>query len=161
MAKPEMNRNISRRQFLWGFGVFVMLCFSGLWAGLRLGVEREGEMIGALLRRNLPYLQLEPDGVTSFSKDFYLRLPPLLQKFLRWTWMIRPVFYLLFTLQLSKRWKGFQDDIVEQYLLSSDFFLNDGNEGQIVHYRGYYDPYDRACTNPFAKFTLMAKDEGS
>jgi hypothetical protein len=38
-----------------------------------------------------------------------------------------------------------------QFLMSTDFFLNGGDEAQALTYRGYFDLYN-GCRSPFASF---------
>jgi hypothetical protein len=42
------------------------------------------------------------------------------------------------------------DGFASTYLLSSDFFVNGADAGQLVRYLRLYDPV-RACGNPFAR----------
>ena len=44
----------------------------------------------------------------------------------------------------------FEDRVVSEFLLSSDFFRNAADETRPVRYVAYYNPYNLACANPFA-----------
>lgn len=45
--------------------------------------------------------------------------------------------------------RRFEDSIVTQYLLSTDFFAHGGDPRREIKYVAFYDPVGRPCANPF------------
>jgi hypothetical protein len=43
-----------------------------------------------------------------------------------------------------------EDNIVTEYLLSTDFFFHDADESREVRYLSFYEPRLAPCRNPFA-----------
>jgi len=98
------------------------------------------------------YLNLDSAGVEQFSMDFVDLYNKGTLKVISIDVMTR----------LSEQYTGldllvdrvavFEDFVAEQYLLSSDFFVNNQNEGRSIKYRdiSYSDPYRSPCSNAFA-----------
>ena len=90
------------------------------------------EQTAATVRRLLPYLRLDEDGLARFAQDLLARdLHALLRRASAGD-------------AQAEAWLG------QQFLLSSDFFWQGADEAQTVGYRAYYDPYELPCANPFA-----------
>lgn len=50
----------------------------------------------------------------------------------------------------ARSYKELCDAIEKSFLLSSDFFYYEAKTNRTVNYVGYYDPWERPCSNPFA-----------
>ncbi len=86
----------------------------------------------ATVRRLLPYLRIDEDGLARFAQDLLARKQqPLLRRARAGD-------------AQAEAWIG------QQFLLSSDFFWHGANAAETVGYRAYYDPYELPCGNPFA-----------
>ena len=91
------------------------------------------ELVVSTLRQRLDYLELEEEGVVHFARDLRKRrLHTLLRR-------------------LKAGDAETAEWLVQQFLMSSDFFWNGADESRPVGYMGYYDPYERPCANPFAR----------
>jgi hypothetical protein len=105
------------------------------WLGLR---SRE-QIIVSLLERELEGLNLEPEGLRQFARDFITER--------KWPW------WRLQGFDLARKWDAdldyVRDYIVRRYILSSDHFASQ-HDGEPVRYLGLYDPYRRVCANPFS-----------
>jgi hypothetical protein len=55
-----------------------------------------------------------------------------------------------FPLPYAFKYGQFRSTIVGTYLLSTDFFLNKMDVKKPIFYIAYYNPYKRACANPFS-----------
>ena len=128
----------NRRAFLAGLVSALSLGGGGWWwwrgreAPPQEPLDPWTELTAATLRRLLPYLQLDDDGLARFGRD--LRAAggrDLLRRADAGD-------------ARAREWLG------QQFLLSSDFFWNGADESRPVGYRAYYDPYAQACANPFA-----------
>ena len=90
------------------------------------------EQTAATVRRLLPYLRIDEDGLARFCQDLLARdQHALLRRASAGD-------------AQAEAWLG------QQFLLSSDFFWHGADEAKAVGYRAYYDPYELPCANPFA-----------
>ena len=87
----------------------------------------------ATVRRLLPYLRIDEDGLARFCQDLLARKQrALLRRASAGD-------------ARAEAWLG------QQFLLSSDFFWHGADVAQAVGYQAYYDPYEIPCANPFAQ----------
>ena len=63
-------------------------------------------------------------------------------------------------LPFSVKYKEYRSNIVGDFLLSTDFFLNSMDEQGIITYIGYYEPYRRPCSSPFSNLYYTTVSEG-
>ena len=117
-----------------------------------MGLEAK---IASILRRRLSFLTLDQDGVRAFSKDQATAI--LAKKIPTWNRLryhfgaVGPSFNRFYrSTDRRSRVARLEDTLVSTFLLSSDFFLNGGDESRMVKYIVYYDPI-RPCQNPFAR----------
>ena len=143
---------MNRRRFLLG-GAGLAVAGVGAWVLGHRGLEWE---IGAILRRRLSYLTLDPQGVRAFAKD---QTAAILGKKIP-TWNRLRYHFLASSATSYKRFfrsadrrarrERLEDGIISTYLLSSDFFTGGMDESRTVHYLAYYDA-GRPGQNPFAR----------
>ena len=89
------------------------------------------EQTAATVRRLLPYLWIDEDGLARFCQDLLAREQhALLRRASAGD-------------ARAEAWLG------QQFLLSSDFFWHGADVAKAVGYRVYYDPYELPCANPF------------
>jgi hypothetical protein len=53
-------------------------------------------------------------------------------------------------LPYASRYRDYRSQLVGDFLMSTDFFLNEMDEDREIQYIGFYDPYLRPCSNPFS-----------
>ena len=150
-----MHILLSRRNFLFSLVAGLSATLGGGWWAFSSTREDPLKIIAGILKKNLPYLKLEERGVTSFSIDFYRNRPIPIDYLAKWGWIgsLNTIFEIFDDSLLKKNQKLFEENIVQQYLMSSDFFFHDADESRIINYLGYFDPYNKTCTNPFARFS--------
>jgi len=147
-----MPGKISRRRFLLGGGAAAasaIFLYSGGWWFFKVRNQDSTDFIAAILHKKLSWLQLEEDGVQMFAKDFGY------QEITSWAGMAGPLYRYFDFFELTPRAEyidSLEDRVVLEYLLSTDFFLNDADESRPVRYLGYYDPYRPDFRNPLARF---------
>lgn len=141
---------ISRRQLLLGglgtFGALTALL------GLRVASSRPEDVIVALLRRRLDYLQLDEAGLQAFAVDYVASGKSAAAK-LRGMAVIGPLYFQVTNQTWAPRsLRRSEERVATAYLLASDFFTNGADEHLPVRYRGLFDPWanNLACRNPFA-----------
>ena len=135
-----------RHILLAGFGA---LC--GL-AGLRLALSKDESAIVKVVYKRLSYLKLDDAGVRQFAHDVQ-REHVVSSARLHLLDAAGPLYTdtaLTAHNGVNDALHHGEDRITAQYLLSSDFFRNGGDETRTVRYLGYYDPRV-ACNNPFAR----------
>ena len=140
---------ISRRRFLALTGVG-LTGVAGV-VGVRFLFAQPVAVVASVVRRKLHYLKLDEAGVDAFAKALVERAiaaPTKLRTLSAIGLTEVPVEKL--GIHLSAMRRG-EERIVTYYLLSSDFFLNGADEQKTVRYLGFYDPYQRACMNPFPR----------
>ena len=79
------------------------------------------------LRHRLPYLQLPETTIDAFIAD-----------------------HVANGKRVPKR-SGALSDLRKTFMLSTDFFLKDGDESRPLAYVAYFDPYITPCWNPLLK----------
>ena len=88
----------------------------------------------------LDYLKLEVSGVEQFVQDYAKG------KSDNYLLKIRGLYMLDSSASKSK----LVEELVKDYLLSTDFFRNRMDESKTIKYTGLYDPYKSPCANPFS-----------
>ena len=112
--------------------------------------------IVSIVRRRLPFLQLDQEGLHRFAKDqvtavFHKRIPTWNRLRYHFLSAMAPSFQRYYrAAETRSRAAKVEDTLVSTYLLSSDFFINGSDETRLVRYLAYYDPFI-PCGNPFAR----------
>jgi hypothetical protein len=140
---------MKRRQAL------LVLAGTALIAGLAARIPEESG-VAAILFKRLKYLELDPDGVREFARDYISRRLMSAGK-LRVVAAAGPLYA-----RLSPAWGDLlspdiehgEDRIVTTFLLSSDFFAEGADAGRKVTYVGFFDPLRGG--NPFASARCRA-----
>lgn len=155
------RKKISRRSFLTllaaSFGGLVVFG-SGLGRFFYLGNDC-GPFVAAVVRQRLTYLTVSAKDLENFANDFQNRRIDANNRKL---WVLLAAFspfhpLLDAVVRLTPRARAYEelcDAIERSFLISSDFFFHQGDESRTVHYIGYYDPWKRPCSNPFANLAL-------
>lgn len=93
-----------------------------------------------LILDELDYLTLDVAGVEQFVQDYATN------KHDNYLLKIRG----LYMLRTSARKSKVVEELVQDYLLSTDFFRNRMDESKPLKYIGLYNPYKTPCANPFS-----------
>lgn len=136
-----------------------LTAITGGWFFLGVGGNDARRIITAIIHKRLHYLDKDADGLRLFCEEFQKRMSPESIEKAEWLGIFQPVYSFTNFFALMPGFKTIQDfeeRVVTQYLLSSDFFVKGFNLLQQVRYLRYYDPYTSPCTNPFAKFTASS-----
>jgi hypothetical protein len=97
----------------------------------------EAELVAAVVREQLGYLNLDPAGVAAFARDFLDQFGEQERAH---------------TLgRLASREAQEMQHAAAQFLMSSDFFRHDADMARVVRYIAYYRP-QLGCLNPLARF---------
>lgn len=139
---------LSRRKFL-ALGLAAACAPLYAWYAWRWG--NPADIVVAILKRRVGHLHVEPGTFHDFAKDYVASR----SKYERELAMLSAI-SLPLQFYSPYRWfahghalRRLEDNIVSDYLLSTDFFANGGNEQRNIAYISFYDPYTRPCSNPF------------
>lgn len=144
-----MNLKVNRRRLLAiaGIGaVGVTLASLASWR-----TAHETDIVVATLRNRLKDLRIAPGIFEKFAKsyietkDAYAKKMRLLGTFSELFSIMTPYNFL----PMDHSWRRMEDNIVSNFLLSTDFFQNGANVSRQVNYLGLYDPYLRPCVQFF------------
>jgi hypothetical protein len=115
-------------------------------------------MIRAVIRDRFPDIRMSDQDFSRFTAD-YLTYTTRKER----RWLVRLAGWLPGlgtddTLRASlpaavqRRLVAAEDDIMHVFLMSTDFFLRQNEDGPTVSYLAYGDPLVNPCTNPLASF---------
>jgi len=151
------ERKLGRRRFLLtgaAAGAALGAAYVGGWWYYRVRTGDTRGLVLSVLHRHLRHLQVEERDLKSFAEAMHERFSS--QRRLAWMGMLGGVyeFVNIYNLvpQTRRGFRGFEDAIVSDFLLSTDFFDNGADDSQPLVYRHAHDPYERICANPFASF---------
>lgn len=97
-----------------------------------------------IIKNELHYLKLDEPGIAQFVDDYYRN--HYINNNFKAQLKLRSYYYLH-----VKPEKSFMvQELVENYLLSTDFFVNKMDESREVNYISLYTPYLRPCAHPFS-----------
>ena len=110
------------------------------------------DVIVAILHRRVGYLKVDSGSFATFAREYLVfreRYRGELQRLAVVSFPLR--FVTPYSLAgLGHPIRRLEDNVVSQYLLSTDFFLNGADESAPVQYLSFYDPQLTVCRNPFA-----------
>ncbi|MDM8568602.1 hypothetical protein QUF50_03630 [Thiotrichales bacterium HSG1] len=151
---------MNRRTFLLSFvGIFATA--TGIWSvknGYLSNNTRIKNTIFAVFEKRLSYLKWDKTEVLNFIQDFIDHVDNegyiggKLNKFS----FLYPIYNYTDLLNKTPFFTGkvrsFEEKIITDFLLSSNFFREGADETKPVKYLFYYDPYQAPCQNPLAKW---------
>ncbi len=146
---------MTRRRFIIG-----LLALAVVFIGGAILVIPFEKVVGKILRTQLSFLKLENAAVDSFTRDmassgYYEK------KSFDWKKQLFVRIYHFFENPLIPipgrgRYDAYCTFFVNDFLLSTDFFLNKMDESKTVTYIALFEPYKRPCSNPFSNLYYPA-----
>jgi hypothetical protein len=127
---------MKRRTFLTIVGISGVI---GLVTSFKFITTSFEEAAVALIREELSFLKLDPEGVRSFVQTYAKNRDR--------NYKLTMKGYNLLGISASQSGKIHQ--LVSSYLLSSDFFVHKMDESRVIKYAAFYNPYARPCAHPF------------
>lgn len=103
----------------------------------------EDAAVGIILNE-LNFLKLERKGVEQFVTDYY-----------KWSGIHKRLRMRLTTkanyfFKIDSDQSDIVRNLINTYLISTDFFQNKMDESRVIKYVGRYNPYKTPCANPFS-----------
>lgn len=140
---------ISRRRFLWIIFLTTVAAIVGTIAILDFNT-----VIIKMLKKDLAHLKIDESSFETFVKEADQKghwqskfFDWKKKQIVRFSFMIDSI---LPTFPYKYKYMQYRSDIVGDFLLSTDFFINKMDTGKTVTYIGLYNPYLRPCSNPFS-----------
>lgn len=143
---------ISRRMILLPMASAAVL--AGTVGTVRWMVRKPEDFVVGVLRGHLQGLRVDPAHFVTFAADYVRERENYQRQLAMFSFGGRPLGQAV-RLGLLPPDHGFartKDNIVSQFLLSTDFFQNGAATDRPVNYVGFYDPHTQVCRNPFMKF---------
>lgn len=131
---------MERRKFITLTGVGVGLCI--IPASLYFIGSDLKKYVGLILKRELFYLKLEPEGLSFYIEDYFKAINNDTVSTLKW----KILYYTKSNWEKSDSIR----DLIKYYLLSSDFFINKTDESKPVNYLGLFNSYKSPIPNPYS-----------
>ena len=145
---------VSRRAFIRG--LFVLFGAAALGLGVVFRPGGAHRVITAVVRKKLAYLTIAESDLEAFVEAFLdANRDPAWRRRLSPLTLTLPIYErseLLAMTPLANSIERLEEQVVTEFLLSSDFFSQGEDTTRAVRYVASYDPYDALCGNPFARF---------
>jgi hypothetical protein len=143
---------LSRRAFLGVLvgGGFAVAAGAVTWSWLRGDATW---VVKAIVRRRLGFLAVGDETLERFATDYLESRAEFRGTLTRLAFLALPL--RIGTpygfLPLGHPLRRLEDNVVSQFLLSTDFFENGADPKRAPKYVGFADPTVRPCRNPFAR----------
>lgn len=130
-------QKIKRRKFLLFSGLGVLTAAVTSFKFITTSFESAA---AAMIKRELGFLKLDEEGVERFVREYAKT------KDTKYRLAMRGYSFV----GIKHTYSGKVNQLLSNYLLSTDFFMNNMDETKVVKYVGLYDPYQRPCAHPFS-----------
>jgi hypothetical protein len=146
----------SRRKLLLGGAAgaaAVVAAYTGGWWWFKVRSGDTEDLVVSVLRRNLRGLAFAEEDMRSFARAVQGRFSS--NRRLALLGMLGPLYEHIHVYKLLPRsyqsFRRFEDAVVGDFLLSTDFFEHRPEPEAPLTYHGLHDTYSRICANPFAQ----------
>jgi len=153
--KPPMNDahtkgTLRRRVFLAG-AAFAAVVLP--YVGIKLKWGRPEEIVVAVLKRRVGHLQVDEASFDTFAASYVPSKPGFQNQLRKLSTISGPYAYVTAypVMPMGHPVRRLEDNIVSNYLLSTDFFEHGADEARPVQYVAFYDPITTPCRNYLAK----------
>jgi len=145
-----------RRLFTYGtlLGAWGMGAYTVGWWWFKARKGNTESLILSILHRHLAGLPVAEEDMERFARAIQPRFARRVR--LAQLGMLGPLYerfdLIRFIPGSAETFRSFEDLIVSEFLLSSDFFSPHRSEREPIRYFGLRDPSRGVCGNPFARF---------
>jgi hypothetical protein len=149
---------LSRRSLLLSSIATSVFTMTGI-VGISMARADPAEvLVRAVIRDRFPNVRMTEDDLSRFVSDYLVQGTSPLDR-----WLLRlaasvPDFSLSDDLRaqlpdrLQNKFAALENGIMNMFLLSTDFFLRSAEDGPVVSYVAFADPFSNPCMNPLARF---------
>jgi hypothetical protein len=143
---------LSRRAFVASLVGGMAVLVAAPYAFYQWRYGEPTKIIVAILRRRVGYLKHETGSFERFAREYIDFKAEHAAQLARLSVIALPYTYatLYRWLPMGHPLRRLEDNVVTQYLLSTDFFFHDADESREVRYLSFYEPHLAPCRNPFA-----------
>jgi len=148
-------KKLGRRKLLLGGALgagAAAALYCGGWWYLKVREPDPTDILLAILRKHTARLIVKDEDLVAFVEAIKGRHEH--SATLAWMGMLGPIYRHLDVFSLTREMRGkmrlLEDEVVGEFLLSTDFFHRGADEKRELRYLGVFDPYERQCMNPFA-----------
>ena len=143
--------SISRRALItkWLPSSMVLACIPYSFYKFKTG--KASEIVVSILERRLGYLHFEDGAFEAYAKEYLQFRKQYQSELAKLAVVALPMRYVTPYEFLSNDHLlvRLEDNVVSNFLMSTDFFHTQMDEERVIQYQGFYDPIKRPCTNPF------------
>lgn len=147
-----MAKKLSRRKFIFGALISGISLYIGGWWIFKVRKNDATDIIVAMLKKRLGYLNVDDSDLHKFAGDFQATFSPKRKYVSSWVGILGPVYSVADIFKItpySKEFSSFEEFTVTTFLLSTDFFDHRADLKRKTSYVGLFDIYDNGCNNPF------------
>jgi hypothetical protein len=149
---------LSRRSLLLGGIATSVLTATGI-AGVSVARADPAEiLVRSVIRDRFQDVRMTEEDLSRFAGDYVAQTTSPIDR-----WLLRlagsvPDFSLSDDLRaqlpdrLRNKLVALEDGVMNMFLLSTDFFLRNPEDGPVVSYVAFADPLSNPCMNPLARF---------
>lgn len=114
---------------------------------------KAADIVVSVLRRRLGFLDITEETYAKFAEDYMVFRAAFDSQLTKLSILATPLRFIspYSLMQIDHPLVRLEDNIVSQFLLSTDFFQQGQDEKRKLNYLGFYDPSNRPCANPFHK----------
>lgn len=105
-------------------------------------------LITEIVKRELSFLQLDEAGIQQYALEYYNKVTANKSLIQIRKYNAKLLYLYVNKYDATKSWTI--NLIAKNYLLGSDFFLNNMDESSTIHYLALFDPIMAPCNNPFS-----------
>lgn len=155
MYQDRPLRRFSRRRLLLtgaAGAAAIAAAYSGAWWYYKVRTGDTEDLIVSVLRRHLGAVPIKDSDMLRFARAVQERYAK--NRRLAMMGMLGPIYQRVNVYKLLpssyESFRRFEDAVVGDFLMSTDFFDRTRKAGTRLNYYGLYTSYERICGNPFA-----------
>lgn len=141
---------LTRRKLLaFGGGLGV----TALYGAAKWRWGNPADVIVSILKRRVGFLSVDRESFHVFAKSYLAFREEYLQQLRHLSAFSMPLGYFspYGWVKQGHAFRRLEDNVVSEYLLSTDFFHHGADERRPIQYVTFYDPMRSPCRNPFAR----------
>ena len=150
-ASKAKDSNFCRRLFLKASAVTLLV--GGGYGLLKWFTAEPTDIIIAILKRRVGYLDIEFEAFKFFAGDYVKWKATEARKLKMLSVVSFPAQHIspYELLPQGNPVRRLENNVVSQFLLSTDFFQNGASDNRKIRYQGFYNPLVTICANPLMR----------
>lgn len=126
---------------------------AGLYGAFKWLTGGPEDIVIAILHRRVGHFKIDAKVFSEFTKDYLTSKKGARKQLKILSVLSDPLEYVspYRLLPFSNPYRRLEDNVVSQFLLSTDFFQQGASIDNNINYLGFYDPLHAICRNPLMK----------